>query len=98
MKSTRKQIIEALCFFYNTNIVSYNEKDKLYTIVELIPKPHYDSGYGIDAIYFDEHVNVLTKKEAIQEFIRYKNMFDPRVKNKPISPRLVTNMEDLLPF
>lgn len=98
MKPTRKQIIEALCFFNNTNMVSYNEKDKLYTIVELIPKPHYDSGHGIDAIDFDEHINVLTKKEAQEDFRRYKNMFNPRVKHKPISPMLVTNMEDILPF
>lgn len=98
MKPTREQIIEALCFFGNTNMVTYNEKDKLYTVVELIPKPHYDSGHGIDAIDFDEHVNVLTNKEAQADFRRYKNMFNNKVKHKPVSPRLTTKVEDLLPF
>lgn len=100
MKPTKQQVKDAIAFMADCpmSLVSYDYKKKEFSYIEMIPKPHYDSGHGIDAIDYDEIPGTMSWKDALQTFRYYKNLLNMKFKEVPTPVTSVEEEEFELPF
>ena len=100
MKPTKQQVKDAIAFMADCpmSAIKYDYKKKEFSYIEMIPKPHYDSGHGIDAIDYDEIPGTMSWKDALQTFRYYKNLLNMKFKEVPTSVTSVEEEEFELPF
>lgn len=100
MKPTKQQVKDAIAFMADCpmSAIKYDYKKKEFSYIEMIPKPHYDSGHGIDAIDYDEIPGTMSWKDALQTFRYYKNLLNMKFKEVPTPVASVEEEELELPF
>lgn len=100
MKPTKQQVKDAIAFMVECpmSAIKYDYKKKEFSYIEMIPKPHYDSGHGIDAIDYDEIPGTMSWKDALQTFRYYKNLLNMKFKEVPTPVTSVEEEEFELPF
>lgn len=100
MKPTKQQVKETIAMFAECpmSAIKYDYKKKEFSYIEMIPKPHYDSGHGIDAMDYDEIPRTMSWKDALQTFRYYKNLLNMKFNkvSTPVAP--VEEDEFELPF
>ena len=100
MKPTKQQVKGTIAFMADCpmSLVSYDYKKKEFSYIEIVPKPHYDSGHGIDAMDYDEIPSTISWKEALKCFRYYKRILHtyPTKCPAPIAP--IETDETDLPF
>ena len=100
MKPTKQQVKETIAMFAECSMsaIKYDYKKKEFSYIEMIPKPHYDSGHGIDAMDYDEIPRTMSWKDALQTFRYYKNLLNMKFNkvSTPVAP--VEEEEFELPF
>ena len=98
MKPTKEQVKDTIAMIANCpwSEIKYDHKKKVFIFIELIPKPHYDSGHGVDAVDFDEIPSKMSWKEALSTWRYHKNLCKPSRLNIPVVSPL--SIEEDLPF
>ena len=100
MKPTKQQVKETIAMFAECpmSAIKYDYKKKEFSYIEMVPKPHYDSGHGIDAMDYDEIPSTMSWKDALKCFRYYKHILHtyPTKCSAPISPIEATETD--LPF
>ena len=100
MKPTKQQVKETIAMFAECpmSAIKYDYKKKEFSYIEMIPKPHYDSGHGIDAMDYDEIPRTMSWKDALQTFRYYKDFLNMDFSKKSAPVASVEEEEFELPF
>ena len=96
---TIKQLINAIEWWNGDRNVTYDEKSHTFKGEELIAKPSYDSGGGLDAIDFDVYENTYT---FFMAYSMWEEMNNPK-EDSPIIPPVMPDKpferdDEELPF
>lgn len=100
MKPTKQQVKDTIAMFAECpmSAIKYDYKKKEFSYIEMVPKPHYDSGHGIDAMDYDEIPSTMSWKDALQTFRYYKNLLNMKFKKIPAPVAPVEEDDFELPF